>query len=77
MASQAPGLDGGWRHTLSDLLRKTAGRQVQKAIAGHTTDRMAEHKGHVSLSDRAQAAREVASKMLAIGLSLDGKLGKD
>lgn len=59
-AAKAAGLEreptGHWlRHTLSDLLRKAATGQVQKAITGHSTDRSAEHYSHVGIDERRDA----------------------
>lgn len=54
----------GWfRHTLSNLVQRRAGMRVQKAITGHTTDRMAFHYSDVALNERLAVVAEIAAKV--------------
>lgn len=49
------------RHTLNDLLRRTAAGEVQRAIIGHSTQRMSEHYSHVALDERRDALERAMS----------------
>lgn len=51
----------GLRRTMNDLLAKHAARDVQKAITGHSTDRMADHYAHVRIEARAEALGRIAA----------------
>lgn len=50
----------GLRRTLNDVLRFVASADVQKAITGHSTEKMREHYAHVRVEDRAAAIARVA-----------------
>jgi integrase len=57
-------VSAGWfRHTLSNLVRERAGLHVQKAITGHTTDRMALHYSDVNLNERLAVVIDIESKV--------------
>lgn len=50
----------GLRRTLNDVLKLVASADVQKAITGHSTEKMREHYAHVRVEDRAAAIARVA-----------------
>jgi integrase len=67
-ACEKAGIDkpvsAGWfRHTLSNLVRERAGLHVQKAITGHTTDRMALHYSDVNLNERLAVVTDISRKV--------------
>jgi integrase len=51
----------GLRRSINDALRAVASAEVQKAITGHTTERMREHYSHVRPEERAAAIEKVAA----------------